>query len=301
MHADQEVSLGNILDAKLSYEKQIKNIHKDFVAVNTVSLEGIGDVIEGISNMFSRRINAVVGFFGGNQSSNLESKKIEEIATYTNILKMSEYKVETIIRNKPLQTVLDTEVLVPLGFESDFLTAAKELSKSLDLIDKSIYVELDNLDTLIANMLTNEGVRISSRPVKGNSKLPELNKTLSKVLSTLIKPNSQTQSRKVRTLLPNVNKLREVHKLLEESSNIHSLGNLKQIGAITKNIRNKCEELYNLSNNNPGFRIKKETLVDLVKQMEDGAILVTNSSAIISLYIQVVDFYNLMLDRLNEL
>lgn len=290
----------NVMIYKMNVENSILNIHKDFTAINTVSLEGFGDIIEGISNMFAKRFNVITNAFGGKNEETFSTTMSDTISDYAKQLRMKEYIVENIIRNKPVSVVLDTEVIVPLGFKSDYLTAAKELDKALNLIEKSVFKELDSVDTYLSLLLSNVDQRTSSRPIKKDNSKKELNKVLGKYLTSLVATSGQNEIRPVRTLLPNVNKLREVHSIFINVSNITSLDNLKKISDLTTNMRSKCEELYNISNNNPGFKIKKEILVNLVNELEEAALLVTNSTAIISFYVQLVNTYMLALEKINQ-
>lgn len=283
----------------MNAENGLINIHKDFRTAPTVSVEGIGDIVEGITNMLTKRFNYIISFFSSGSKKNFSAEVSENLSEYHKQLKLKEYLFENMIRNLPVETVLNTKVVKPLGLKVDYLVASKLLKEGLEVLDKELFPALDKLDTYVSSIVTDEAVRLSSRPLVADKSLRKINDVIGGILNKLVKPNGTDEIVAVRELLPAVNKVRDIYKNLEECSTINNLTNLTHIEKIIDSIRSKCEELVSISNNNPGFRIKKPILMNLANQLEEGALAVTNASALITIYIQVVNYFITMGEQLN--
>ena len=159
---------------------------------------------------------------------------------------------------------------------------------------------LDKVDTLISNILTDEGYRLSSRPLVKNNNAKEINKTLNKILKDIVGVGSTEEIVKLRTILPSVNKLKDVNNiLLAISSGVH-LDTLNQIKLASQRLREKCEELHALSKNNDNFKIRKEILISLVEDLEATALMITNASTILTYYVQLVNCFLVMCEKINN-
>ena len=286
----------NVLLNVMSVENDIQNIHTDFLGVPTYSEEGLGDFVAGINGIFSNKLNFLTGFISGEKTK----FPTEELSDYGRQLKLNAVKVDGILRNKPVTMVLDTDVIVPMGFNADLLYTAKELDKAISLIKNTLFVEIDKVDTLISNILTDEGYRLSSRPLIKNNNAKEINKTLNKILKDIVGVGSTEEIVKLRTILPSVNKLKDVNNiLLAISSGVH-LDTLNQIKSASQRLREKCEELHALSKNNSNFKIRKEILISLVEDLEATALMITNASTILTYYAQLVNCFLVMCEKINN-
>lgn len=286
----------NVLLNVMSVENDIQNLHKDFLGVQTYSEEGIGDFVAGISGIFSNKLNFLTGFITGEKTR----FPTEELSDYGRQLKLNSVKVDSIIRNKPPTLVLDTDVIVPMGFKSDLLHTAKELDKAINLIKNTLFVEIDKVDTLVSNILTDEGYRLSSRPISKNNNVKDINKTLNKILKDIVGVGSTEEIVKLRSILAAANKLKDVNNiLLSISSGVH-LDTLNQIKSVSERLREKCEELHILSKNNSSFKIRKDILISLVEDLESTALMITNASTILTYYVQLVNCFLVMCEKINN-
>lgn len=290
----QKTALFPVVEA----DQNLRGIHKDFYACKTVSVEGLGDIIEGLGNMFTKRINYITGFFSSKNKKSFSTEVSESISSYHKELKLKEYMVDEIIRNKAVTEVLNTLIAIPLGMKVGYPEASKLISGAMDIIEDKIFPLLDGVDSKLSEVISDEAHRLSSRPTTLNKEIKDVNRDLGKVLNKIINPNGKEEFVKVREVFPNVASLKDVYNTLLKTSNINNLKNLHNIYAVSESIRNKCEELYALSNNNPGFRIKKPVLTNLMEDLEEAAYLVTNSAAVINFYIDLVKYYMLLLNSI---
>jgi hypothetical protein len=246
-------------------------------------------VFKNISNFFINRLEGISNVFSKNKNRgdiNYNTFLLETIKLSSDVAKA--------VKKGNYQKVEHLTVPVTLGLRTDLLTTTAQLKIAMELSLNDLFKHLDDLDTMVAKVMTDVNYRTSTKPIINTSK-KDVNKTLENILSTIIDPYGKEDIKKINTLIPNISSIQTVHNNLLELAKGGSIKDMQKINDTTVIIGERIKELEDYLTVNNDVKISSVVINELASQLEETAKLITLSMSVIFILNQtLVTFKNIL-------
>lgn len=278
---------------KLNYLDVTNELNEQLVAVrfvtNNITRESMPMFLKNISTLFINKLESFLGIFSTN-TDRLDADKVYK--DYNTFVKdMYERKSDVNKISKELQYPEVSNLVVPtvvgLNPKKNLLDLTNNVVSAMPLVKDNIINELVNLDTYLANILTDPNFRTQSAPQKQNMSLVKLESDLYKKLDEVIVTKAIEDTAKLHTLIPNFSSLNTVIESLYGQARGITLEFMKDIEKAIDLLHDKVKVLEE-DMRKPNFEIHKNVLKKLTDDLEMGAKTITVSISYIHLFNQTV-------------
>lgn len=259
---------------------------KERVDMLESSNESMGAVFNSVSGFITSKFTAISKIFTNN-SSRLESIDKKDLSEQAKDLIKTKADISKIISNKKMVTLRNVEVPVPLGMNVDMLVASSYLKSASARISKSIFVYMDEVDTLVSKMLADPEYRKKLKPGKLFSEISaDSSKNLYDISSVIDKEGIKDRMT-LDNLLPNLNSLNPILTNLDNANKILTYGMIKKIKTSLDTLSAKIDELYVYYSENEELNITKAAISELAYGIENLADYTTSSITVFYLVNQL--------------
>jgi len=238
----------------------------------TTTNEGM-DIITHIPNFFTDKLNTVLEFFN-TESEVIKNYPIRNMNVYARDLNNGRYKLHKIKNNINYTKLKRRLVPVTVGLNVDVLKMTSTLDMSNKLISDSSNKLLKETNATIAKLVTDDGYRLSSKPMANVEAYRNINKMLKKNIETIIDTHQTSDVIKFEKLVPTIPALEKA----VETGIAYSLdSNLKMYEELQHNvetIKNYVEALYDTFKKD-GKNIKKERILEVSEYVGLSADFIT--------------------------
>lgn len=251
----------------------------------TVSNEGILDTIKSLVGTFSTQLTSIKNVFVSNKNRTLDLPlKQSDLNVYAReLVKLRPY-VQDIIQTFEYRDIMEYKIPTVAKLDTNFLNTANEINNVYKNLDKKLDHYLNNLDTLISNVLGDVGFRTSSRPVKPDYEAKEYSDELRKKLATILNGKKMDDLDKVKYIYPNMRSMLDTFDILVSISSATTINSLYKLKDYCADIESKITILLS-DIKEKQIEVSRPILVKLSEDLE-------NCANIITLVVSYTELYN---------
>lgn len=239
--------------------------------------EDAGSFVSGISSYVTEKIKDISTSFSINSDrlGKVSKKDLSEQAKELSDLKKD---IASILKDVKFQTVDMRETPVTLGLKVDLLTMVNKIDGVIKTISEDLDGSIDEIDTIVSNMLANADYRKRLKPGKKFDKMRTTVHQIDEVVEELIDPNGTKDRLAIGKVIPNLNSLNTIHERLRTQNNLFTFKDIKSIKDRVSVLNQKVDSLYTLfSEDENELKVSKESITELAWALESLAEYVTKS------------------------
>ena len=264
------------------------NLHKELnialiaipkLAERTAMLctEDAGSFVSGISSYVTEKIKDISTSFSIN-SDRLGSVDKKDLSEQAKELVNLKKDIISILKDVKFQDIDMRETPITLGLKVDLLTMVNKIDGVIKVIATDLEESIDEIDTVVSNMLANADYRKRLKPGKKFTKLYTTIATMDSLIEDVIDPNGTKDRLAIGKVIPNLNSLNTVYERLRVQNNLFTYKDIKSIKNRVSVLNQKVDSLYQLfSEDENELKVSKESITELAWALESLAEYVTKS------------------------
>jgi len=260
--------------------------------VLALSNEGIGDMFKSINEFFTSKLDTFVSKFRD------DSTEVKELSMNGRVLNQVNKDVNTILKNYKYSGIMDISTPTIVGLQVSLIELTASLNSSLITVNKSLIPYLETLDSDISKMISDKDYRNSLKEIKNYKNIVNDNQVLSDNISSWIDPMVKSDVAKIKTLVPNVSSIKDLHSELLKVNKLMNEKDLATIEKLISNISEKIDTLKDVMVSGEVTKASKASLTNLANGIDECAKLVTNSVSVYAILNQTNDVYVKMVKQI---
>lgn len=265
----------------------------------SLSTEGMGVYVNEVSEYFTNKIKDIANIFSTSKKRTEVVSKKELTEQAKDLIKLRG-TVNDIIKNTEMKNVANVETPVILGMSVNMLVATELILSISKYSTSDILENLDDLDTLISNMLSSKDARSKSTPYTNyDSDIYKNNEHLENVIAKIINKNGTIDRKPVIEVTPNIKSIQTIYDNLRKMNTMFDYTTMSKIKEDVSKLSSKVELLEEvLSDKNIG-NVSKSALNELAYNLEIMAHYVTNAITIFYIVNQLNDMFGSLCKVIN--
>ncbi len=272
----------------INIEESLENIRGLVMVTNPrLQSEDLSSFVKGVGVFFTSKINKVamtMGFFGSNKKNG--PTEFNDINTFVKVMSDSRKNIDR-AANANYRTYESLRIPTVPGLTTNMPDAVDKTIKMIAKINSVLEPKLDDLDTLVSKVLSDEAFRTSTRPIIHDKTISKVIDELQKEINTFISPKQMQDTVLLKDIYPN---MRSIKDCFEKLINTTSHGALEQLQFYKKKIDKIVEKINFLVDElkrHPDMVISKAVLKELSLETEEVAELVTIGMNVFFLFNQL--------------
>ena len=259
---------------------------KERVDMLESSNESMGAVFNSVSGFITSQFTAISSIFNSN-SSRLENVNKKDLSEQAKDLMKTKKDISKIMSTVKMVDIHTIETPVPLGMQTDMLTASAILKASSERIAKSIFTYIDEVDTLVSKMLADGEYRKKLKPGKTFDSIQNDSYENLNDIRTVINENGVNDRMKIDDILPNLNSLDSIMNNLDKANKVLTYSKIKELKESLDKLSSKINDLYEYYVDNEDLEITKSSIKELAHGIENLADYTTSSITVFYLVNQL--------------
>lgn len=242
----------------------------------SLATEDFGMYVSKVSSFFTDKVKVVSEIFSKNESRlNLVDKKAMSVQLKDNLDMAKDAK--TIVSKVKYDEIKNIETPVILGIKVNYIEVVNSMKPIIKLIDSKLISTLDQVDTNISKMISDNDYR---KGFKNITTIPKDSDAMLKFVGDIIDPNGTLDRLPIKLVIPNITSLTLLTDTLIELDKAYSYEKVMKVKELVKKLSSKADTLYEVLQDEDLDPISKSSIQKIAIELEESAKLVTNSISV---------------------
>lgn len=280
-------------------KKSIKNIDRS-ESLLIANHEDISSFMKNVSDFFIKKVKDVTSLFDSNGNNNVKSISKGTRAMIKELSK-EDKKVEKIANISPDTFKLVSKIVVPWipGIDVDYPTLVKSMEPHIYAINNTGIKLLEEANTFIAKLGSDEEFRLSMVPSKDFIKrLTDYNKITTDYLESLINGKKIKDNIELGEILPDGKAFLDAHSTLKNILGSKDVEYVQNIFDMSNDIAKRTMELHDTLLEGD-MKISRTRTKEMPVVLKESAQLVTNCAGLVRILDAASRVHNVLLTKLS--